>query len=276
MKTFEVSLDQLRPMTAMSRFSADDRLLRSISEHGVLQPLVVCHGRLCDGNRRLAALKQLGIEKAPCVEAEGSPALLFAQLNSHRELTAFELAAAYAATSTEESSVFFSVVGMPESPQLQHALSYIAQDILGSDNLPEQQMPLNIWRELGHLGDDIGRFARDLLRIPGTVAEKRNIAMFLRQAKRKEKLPASLPGTTAGEVLANLQPVAQPRRTEALARFTAALQQNPLPAGVSIKIDQTFSLPGMLLTINLTRRHCNRLSETQSAVEAIFTAVEEL
>lgn len=260
----------------MTRLPADDRLLRSISEHGVLQPLVICHGRLCDGNRRFAALKQLGIETAPCVETVGSPALLFTELNSHRELTAFELAAAFAATTPEESSAFFSLAGMAESPQLQQALSYIAKDILSADNLPEQQMPLNIWRELGHLGEDIGRFGRNLLQIPGTVGEKRNIAMFLRQAKRKDQLPESLPGTTAAEILANLQPVAQPRRTQALDKFTAALEQNPLPAGVSVKIDQTFSLPGMQLAINLTRLHCNRLSETQTAVEAIFTAVEEL
>ncbi|HAE40349.1 MAG TPA: hypothetical protein DCG57_17200, partial [Candidatus Riflebacteria bacterium] len=105
------------------------------------------------------------------------------------------------------------------------------------------------------------------------------------QAQRKGVLPENLygkdaagdlSGNDAAEVLENLQRLAQPRRTDALDKFARALEQNPLPPGVSIKIDQTFSKPGILLTCNLTRRHCGRLTEAQAAVDAIFAAVEEL
>lgn len=276
MKIFEVSVKDLKPLLGAATPAPDENLVRSIKEYGVLQPLIISQNMLCDGHRRLAALKRLGIDSAPCLEAGGSPALLFAQLNSHRELSAFELAAAFAAIAPDEGTAFFSSVGAADSPQLQAALRYIADSILRSETPPELQLPLNIWRELGHLGEDIGRFALPILQMPGTVSEKRNIAMFLRQAQRKGVLPQNLPGNDAAEVLENLQRLAQPRRTDALDKFARALEQNPLPPGVSIKIDQTFSKPGMQLTCNLTRRHSGRLTEAQAAIDAIFAAVEEL
>ena len=276
MKTFEIPINELRPLTGATMPPADELLQRSVAETGVLQPLVVCNNILCDGHRRLVALRSLGISTAPCIEVSGSPALLFVQLNSHRELTAFELAAAFATVETEKISAFFSCARAAESPQLQVALRFIAEHILGRHELDAAQLPLNIWRELGHLGGDIGRFAAALLQLPGTVSEKRNIAAFLRQTQRKGALPDKLPGATAAEVLANLQQLAQPRRSGALEKFAGALEQNPMPAGISLKIDQTFSQPGVQLTANLTRRSCERLMQAKTAVEAIFAAVEEL
>ncbi|MBU1106191.1 MAG: ParB/Srx family N-terminal domain-containing protein [Candidatus Riflebacteria bacterium] len=276
MKIFEAPINELKPLLGAAMRPSDELLVRSIEDNGVLQPLVVCNNIVCDGHRRLAALKSLGKSTASCIEVAGSPALLFLQLNSHRELTAFELAAAYASVGSQDSSAFFSCARTPESPQLQLALRIIAGKIMGHGDLPEQQLPLNVWRELGHLNEDIGRFALPLLHLPGTVSEKRSIATLLRQAQRKGCLPEVLPGTNATEVLGNLQQIAQPRRSSVLEKFTRALEQNPLPAGVSVKIDQTFSQPGMQLTINLTRRNCERLLQTKTAAEAIFAAVEEL
>ncbi|PKL43402.1 MAG: hypothetical protein CVV41_10105 [Candidatus Riflebacteria bacterium HGW-Riflebacteria-1] len=285
MKIFEVPVKDLKPLLGSATPAPDDNLVRSIKEYGVLQPLVISQNMLCDGHRRLTALKQLGFASAPCIEAAGSPALLFTQLNSHRELSAFELAAAFAGVEAGAEASFFSSAGTADSPQLQLALRYIADNILASSKQPAQQLPLNIWRELGHLGEDIARFALPLLQMPGTVSEKRNIAMFLRQAQRKGVLPenlhgkdaaGNLPGNDAAEVLENLQRLAQPRRTDVLDKFARALEQNPLPPGISLKIDQTFSKPGIQLTCNLTRRHSGRLTEAQAAVDAIFAAVEEL
>lgn len=254
----------------------DDGLVRSINENGVLQPLVLCQNILCDGHRRLVALKQSRLSNAPCVEVEGIPAFLFAQLNSHRELNAAELAAAYANCQPEEQTEFLKLARCTDSPQLRQALSFISTEILDQNELVTLQLPINIWRELGHLGEEMKRFARDLLIMPGTVSEKRNIAMFLRQTQRKGILPDHLPADNAAETLARLQQLAQPRRTSALAKFADALKQNPLPPGFNIRIDETFSKQGMQLTCNLTRRHKERLSEAQMAVDAIFAAVDEL
>ncbi len=276
MKIIEMQMTDLKLLLGDITPAPDDNLVRSISESGVMQPLVICQNLVCDGHRRLVALKLLGHNSAPCIEAVGSPSLLFAQLNGHRELGATELAAAYSDCRPEDQADFLRLARCADSPQLRLALKYIAENAISRDNLPEQHLPLNIWRELGHLGDDMPRFAGDLLTMPGTVSEKRNIAMFLRQAQRKGVLPEKLPGSNAAETLERLQQLAQPRRTEALAKFARALEQNPLPPGVSIKIDETFSKPGMQLTCNLTRRHNGRLTEAQAAVDAIFSAVEEL
>jgi hypothetical protein len=254
----------------------DERLAASIRTCGILQPPIVCQSILCDGHRRLNALKKAGATEVTCIEAAGSPALLFAQLNSHRELSTFELASAFAGAKPDERSAFFAACAISESPQLVFALEYINNRFLQTDAMPASEMPMNTWRELAHLGTEIDRFAPALLEMPGTVSEKRNIAMLLRQAQRKNSLPAKLDGNNAAEILASLQTIAQPRRSAALARFNAALQQNPLPPGVSVKIDPTFAIPGMQLSINLNRRNCERLLLTKLSVEAIFKAVEEL
>jgi hypothetical protein len=276
MKIIEMQIKDLKPLVDGSTESANEKLLHSVSENGVMQPLIINGKVLCDGHRRLDALRQLGRSVAPCIEAAGSPALLFAQLNSHRELSAMELTAAYASCEPSEHTEMLKLADCTDSPQLRLALHFIGCNLLCDPDLCKHSLPMNIWRELAHLGDDMKLFAGDLLTMPGTVSEKRNIAMFLRQAQRKGVLPEKLPGSNAAEALEQLQKLAQPRRTEALAKFARALEQNPLPPGFSLKIDETFSKQGMLLTCNLTRRHSGRLTEAQTAVDAIFTAVEEL
>ncbi|PKL48957.1 MAG: hypothetical protein CVV42_08150 [Candidatus Riflebacteria bacterium HGW-Riflebacteria-2] len=276
MKIIEVQINELMPLIDSFTAPVEEKLLCSIRENGVLQPLVIAQNTVCDGHRRLLALKELGHSSVPCIEATGLPALLFVQLNSHRELSACELTAAFASCAPSDHAEMLKLAGCTDSPQLRLALRFIGCNLLCHPECGKHNLPLNIWRELAHLGDDMKLFAFDLLTMPGTVSEKRNIAMFLRQAQRKRVLPEKLPGNNAAEALENLQRLAQPRRTDALDKFARALEQNPLPPGITIKIDQTFSKPGMQLTCNLTRRHSGRLTEAQAAVDAIFAAVEEL
>jgi len=64
-------LDQLRPHPLNKRIygdTADEALIESVSEHGVLTPLVVTEdGVVVSGHRRLAAAKKLKLEKVPAV-----------------------------------------------------------------------------------------------------------------------------------------------------------------------------------------------------------------
>jgi hypothetical protein len=159
---------------------------------------------------------------------------------------------------------------------MQLALEFIKANIDKIVTENHSHLPLNIWRELGHLGDSIGKFALDLLVIPGTVGEKRNIAALLRQLQRKNALPEKIPGSNANEAAAQLQELAQPRRTAVLEKFDRALGSSGLPAGSSIRIDPTLSQPGLQISMNLNRRHTDRLLEMKTAVEKIFTEVEEL
>ena len=272
----EYSLNQLKTVLPAALVQVPTALAESVARHGVIVPPVVCKGILCDGHRRLIACRQNGIEKILCLETSGVAGLLFAELNSQRELLAYEAAAVFAGLDESEQSGFLSQVGLSESPQMRFVLNFIAANILPKAELLAYNLPVNIWRELAHLGEAIERFAARLLILPGTTAEKRNIAAMLRQAHRKNQLPEALPGSTAAEVLINLQKIAQPRRTGAADKFEATLAQVNLPPGASLRIDPTFSQPGLQLSMQVTRNHLDRLEQAQKAVATIFAEVPEL
>ncbi|NCB39227.1 MAG: hypothetical protein EOM80_10685 [Erysipelotrichia bacterium] len=274
LKLFKI--DQLELLLPPSLVVVPDALQKSIAEQGVIVPPVICGKTVCDGHRRLIACKKNGIESLFCFEVSGSAGLLFAELNSNRELNAFEAAAVCFRLDENEQAAFLQQTGISESPQMRNVLSYIATEILPCPDLLNFSMPVNIWRELAHLGNEINRYAKALLTLPGTVSEKRSIASMLRQAHRRHELPDSLPGSTAPEILANMQKIAQPRRTGALEKYEHAVKGAQLPHGVTLKIDPTFAQPGIQLTVHLTRNATEKLVDAHRAVNAIFAEVEEL
>lgn len=276
MKIKEISIDKLIGLLPDHLVKPSDALLVSVRNHGVLVPPVVCNGIVCDGHRRLAACRALSISETACLETSGSAGLLFAEMNSHRELNAYEAAAVFIRLSTAEQKAFLVQTGISESPQMQKALEFIASQVLAVPEFLEHSMPFSVWRELGHLGNAIADLAIPLLILPGTVAEKRNIAGLLRQAQRRNELPETLPGKTAAEVLENLQKIAQPRRSDALTRYESALKDANFPPGSQVRIDPTFSQPGLHLSINLTRNHLDRFDQAKKAVEMLFQSVPEL
>lgn len=266
----------LKPLLPSALTKVSEGFKENIRQNGIVVPLVICGGIVCDGHQRLKAATELGIDQLKCIEATGSPGLLFAILNSHKELSAYEAAAIFSHLDHEEKDKFMILCGFSESPQMRFALNFIAEQILPEESLFEYALPVNVWRELGHLDLEIGRFARSLLLLPGTTGEKRNIAALLRQLHRRNELPEKLPGETAAEVIASLQGAAQPRRTATLDKFNKALANAKLPPAVIIKIDPTLSQPGMQVIINITRRTTQRLVQVKEAVENIFSDVEEL
>ncbi|MDD3146772.1 MAG: ParB/Srx family N-terminal domain-containing protein [Candidatus Riflebacteria bacterium] len=276
MKLKEFFFEQISLLLPETLTELPDAVRQSIARHGVLVPPVVCNGILCDGHRRLIACKEVGKTSILCLETAGVAGLLFAELNSHRELSACEAAAVFKKLTPADQSAFLSQAGLSESPQMRLALDFIAEKILTSPELLSHSMPVNVWRELAHLGDAINRFARPLLTLSGTAAEKRNIAALLRQAQRRNELPEVLPGNTAAEVIAGMQKIAQPRRSTALEKFQLELARADLPAGAALKIDPTFSQPGIHISLQITRNHIERIDQTRKAVESIFAAVPEL
>lgn len=276
MKISEIPISQLVRLLPEALCTPSDALQASVARHGVLAAPVVCDGILCDGHRRLSAARKAGITSLMCREITGNPGLLFAELNSNRELTPYEAAAVYANLDSASQKAFLEQTGLSESPQMGFALNYIARQILCQPDLLTYSLPINVWRELGHLGEAIRRFAIPLLTLPGTAAEKRNIAALLRQAMRRNELPSSLTGQCAAEVIDNLQKIAQPRRSAALEKFQEAIASSGLPPATSLKIDQTFAMPGIHLSMQITRQHTSRLDQARIAIESIFSAVEEL
>ena len=276
MQIKEFPINELQFLLPESLAKPSNGLIASISTNGLLVPPVVVDGVVCDGHRRIAACRLAGQKTVTCLSSKGSPGVLFAELNSQRELSAFEASAIFARLDVDDQVAFLKHTGLSESPHMKIALAFIAAEILPHPELLDLSLSMTVWRELGHLGNDMSRFAVPLLQLPGTAAEKRNIAGLLRQAQRRNELPEKLPGNSAAEVLTSMQKIAQPRRTEALAHFEAAVANASLPPTAQLRIDPTFSQPGVQLTINLTRNHLDRLDQAKAAVNEIFTAVPEL
>ena len=276
MQIKEFPINELQFLLPESLAKPSNGLIASISTNGLLVPPVVVDGVVCDGHRRIAACRLAGKPTITCLTCKGSPGVMFAELNSQRELSAFEAAAVFTRLAADDQAAFLKHTGLSESPHMKIALAFIAAEILPHPELLDLSLSMTVWRELGHLCNDMGRFAVPLLQLPGTAAEKRNIAGLLRQAQRRNELPEKLPGNNAGEVLASMQKIAQPRRTEALAHFDAAVAGASLPPTAQLRIDPTFSQPGVQLTINLTRNHLDRLDQAKAAVNEIFAAVPEL
>ncbi len=276
MQIKEFPINELQFLLPESLAKPSNGLIASISTNGLLVPPVVVDGVVCDGHRRLAACRLAGQKAVTCLASKGSPGVLFAELNSQRELSAFEAAAIFARLDADDQAAFLKHTGLSESPHMKIALAFIAAEILPHPELLDLSLSMTVWRELGHLGNDMSRFAVPLLQLPGTAAEKRNIAGLLRQAQRRNELPEKLPGNSAAEVLTSIQKIAQPRRTEALAHFETAVAKASLPPTAQLRIDPTFSQPGVQLTVTLTRNHLDRLDQIKAAVNEIFTAVPEL
>lgn len=270
-----MNITQLQPLIPFETITPSQNLLDSISRYGVLSPVMVVGDVICDGHRRVAACLKLGINEIPVLKINGNPVELFFELNN-REFDVNQVSLLTSGLSDKEISLICDKVGFSDSPQMVAAIKYLSQLLKNKPELLDYQLPANIWRELGHLGDSISLYAEDLMRLPGTVGEKRNIAAFLRQAKRRNELPTSIKADNASKLLPILQKTAQPRRTEAFEKYEKALSDVDFPSGVSIKIDPTFAQPGVSITANIKRNELDKLEKTVNSLESLFKAVPEL
>ena len=252
-----------------------DELVESIKSRGIISPIAVADDFVCDGHKRILACEKLGIKRIPAVFAEGNPVELLFELND-REFNINELALLCKSLSDKQISNICKKAGFSNSPQMVFAVKYLSSLLEKAPELYSYDMPANIWRELGHLGEDLYKYARDLLVMQGTVGEKRNIASFLRQAQRRGELPESIKAEKAAKILPRLQKTAQPRRTQAYEKYERAMENIVLPASAVVKIDPTFAQPGVNLNISLKRSELYKLDDTKTALEKLFKEVPEL
>lgn len=255
--------------------SLNEELIHSIKTRGIIVPIVVSDGFVCDGHKRILACEKLGINRLPVVFAEGSPAELLFELND-REMRVNEIALLSKKLSDKQIADICKKADFSNSPQMVFAVKYLSGLLEKAPELYAYELPANIWRELGHLGEDIAKYALDLLKMQGTVGEKRNIASFLRQAQRRGELPESIKAEKAAEILPLLQKTAQPRRTQAYEKYERALENIVLPGSASLKIDPTFAQPGVNLNISLKRSELYKLEDAKTALEKLFKEVPEL
>lgn len=252
-----------------------EELIESIKTRGLISPVVVSEGFVCDGHKRILACEKLGIKRIPIVFAEGNPAELLFELND-REFRINEIALLCKNLSDKQIANICKKAGFSNSPQMVFAVKYLSGLLEKAPELYSYELPSNIWRELGHLGEDIDKYAKDLLEMQGTVSEKRNISSFLRQAQRKGELPDSIKAEKACEIIPLLQKTAQPRRTQAFDKFEKAVESIEFPTSMSVKIDPTFAQPGVTINMYLKRSELDKLELAKAALEKLFEEVSEL
>jgi hypothetical protein len=252
-------------------------LRQSIAVHGILAPVVLCQGLVIDGHQRLLCAKETGIEMVPTIQVEGEPEALYIELNRHRAFSNTEIVGLIrrAKKCPEKKLDITSLLNLSSSPQLIRVLEFLA----GSNSLTNSQintLPINVWRELGHLQTELLPVALWLTNLSATAAEKRLIAGLLRQADRRKALPEKFEFETGPAAIAWLNEIVQPRRSQALAKIAPLLEKGRIPSGISIKFDQTFEKPGLEVMINASRKHLDRFDKAKELVQEIFTQVEEL
>lgn len=103
-----IQLHRIKPPTLQPRLDQNDpeldELVASIKAHGLFNPLTITHDgedfRLLAGNRRLAALKRLGMEFAPCrvldADSDLADQVTIAENLIRRDLSPVEEAYAFA------------------------------------------------------------------------------------------------------------------------------------------------------------------------------------
>lgn len=264
----------LIPLQAVS---PSEKLLLSVAENGVLVPAIICEGMLVDGHQRIKAALNAGKKGIPTIEVEGNPFMLFAELNQHRQLYPLETAIAYAGIEDKHlKKEFCGKIGLSESPQMSKSLIFIAQNYLKFPAQNFNSLPLNIWRELGHIEKNYDQILTDFLRFEGTIGEKRLIAGLLRQCARKTELPEKFPSNEGKAIISFLNSIVQPRRSQALEKYEKTISNLKIPAGINIKIDSTFSKPGIDIQIHVKRNSLERFNQAGELARKIFTEVEEL
>ena len=275
MTYLRTNITEIKSLLEDKYIDYDVKLEESIRNYGVLCPVVLTNAILCDGHKRYKIAKKLGLTQIPSIITNGEPIDLFFELNN-REFNINQIALLTKALDDKQLSNVLKKIGYSNSPQMVFAMKYLSNLLEKNPDLYNNQLPANIWRELGHLGENLDKYALDLLNMQGTVSEKRNIAIFLRQAFRRNELPDSIKANKAEEVIPLLQKTAQPRRTQSLDKYEKALTKINFPKSTNLKIDSTFSQPGINISLNITRTELDKLDKTKEALKQLFNEVPEL
>lgn len=276
MKIELINPKSVKTLVSLDQLCISKELQASVTNDGLIMPVIISDGVLCDGHKRLLLFIESGKELIPSITSTHKPGVVYATLNRNRIITPIEVAMVSKKLTDTELGEFLALASISDSPHMRVALKFIADHLVQLDQTHLSSMPVATWRELAHLEDHMIDFAIDLAILEATVSEKRLIAQLLRQCLRKKSLPDSIVGKKAAEIIADLKKIAQPRKTQALEKFNQALKNAELPPGASIKIDSNFDKPGIELAIRVNRSNTERLSKAHEAIEKIFSQVDEL
>jgi hypothetical protein len=272
----KITLEQFKKFLVPPELvTISDIMIESVAEHGVIVPVVVQNGLLIDGHRRVKAAIKAKMTEIPAVESSGNPFLLYSQLNQQRQLKPLESAFLVSTIDSEAlKKDFCARFKISTSPQMLDILKHIEKTHSIVDAEKIDAIPLNIWREFGHV--DFKPLFKWFVNIEGTVSEKRKLAVLLRQCFRRQAFSIDTNELQAKEIIKNLKKIAEPRRTRIFENFARAIKNAQLPSGCSIEIDETLNRPGMTFHLQITRKNLDNFNKAADAAKKIFSEIQEI
>ncbi|MGM0598966.1 MAG: hypothetical protein ACQETH_04010 [Candidatus Rifleibacteriota bacterium] len=270
-------LNELLPGTLvpLDKVFPDFNLIESVKEYGVLVPITLCDGIVIDGHKRLKAARQANLHSLTVNEIKSEKIISFAVLNQHRKLEPLETAIVFSKLQNiARKTKFLSAANLSISPQMSEILEFIAQNLDSFHIENINQIPFNLWRELGHFENKT--LISWIVNLPGTFANKRNLASLIKKAQRLGKTFSIDKLKDANEATEYFTSLIQPRLTDTKKKFAGAIKNINFPSGVKVKADKAFERPGLEFNIHVTRNSLDRFFRAKEIAQQLFDQVEEL
>lgn len=264
-----------RTLIPLDRVFPDFLLIESVKEQGVLVPITICEGIVIDGHKRLKAAKQADLKSLAVNNVDGDSLINFAALNQHRNLQPLEAALVFCKIQdSARKTRFLNAANLSVSPQMSDILLFISQNIDAFHIENINQIPFNLWRELGHFENK--SHISWLVNLPGTFANKRKIASLIKKAQRLKKSFSTSGLDDVDKAVKFFTALIQPRLTQTKAKFDNAIKNIDFPSGVRVKADTAFEKPGLEFNINVTRKSLERFFKAREIAQKLFDQMEEL
>ncbi len=272
----QISIKELTNFFPDSLVEQDSNLETSLNKVSLVSPLTVCQNLVIDGEKRLNYLRANNSAEVNCLCIEGNPAEILIELKEVKSFPMEKIAWLYLKLDASGKDRLLDKAGISQSPQMAYIINHIGNLITNKELSKPSGIPINVWRELGHLGEKVDLYLKDLISMEGTVSEKRIIANLLKSCKLRDNLPEKLPEGDAKKSIAFLESMANPRKTETNKNLEAVLSSLNLPKGVNLKLDPTLEKPGVEVSLRLKRNKLSVLTDLQSELEKLFAKVPEL
>ncbi len=195
---------------------------------------------------------------------------------SCEELLPVEIALTAAQLPENMLPAFCVSMQLPLSPHLRRAFTLITATPDIWNDLMESRLTLSILRDLAHLEEKMEKFTRLLLPLKATIAEKRLLAGLMKQCARRGKIPDSFDSEDFAEIKESLEKVCQPRRSEALKKFSRTISEIDFPPGTKIEIDPSFEHPGVIVHVCIKRNNLYKLASIEKSLDSLFSRMEIL
>lgn len=276
MGVLSASSKNLKTLIPAGVFVIPENLAESIEKYGILNPLLISENLVIDGQKRLEVALKQNLKEVPVVQVSGLPFILRWQVNMQRPWSPVEIA--FTAANIPETILpeFCASMQLPLSPHLSRSFKFITLNPEFWNDLIENRITLQILRDLAHLDEKMNIFSPSLASLKATMAEKRILAGLLRQCAKRGKVPDRFESEEFEIIRDQLESICQPRRTEAMHKYSQTISELEFPAGTKIDIDPSFEHPGVVVHVGIKKNQLYKLAEIGKSLDRLFSKMSNL